>query len=231
MKDLRKSTPVLLASLLASMAALASPQTGGHAQSIDKVNGSITAQAGQTYGGLSTVNGGIKLERGIHAKAVETVNGSIEATDDVSSDAVSTDNGSIRFGRQARIEGSVETVNGSIFIDRNSQVRGDISTVNGGIGIIGTALDGGIDTVNGDITVGADSRVKGGIKVEKPHGSFGSWFGKPKIPHIVIGPNAVVEGPLVFEREVKLYLHTSAKTGAISGAIAVRYDGTPPNKD
>ena len=44
---------------------------------IDKVNGGITAQAGQAYGDLSTVNGGIELERGAKAEDVETVNGGI----------------------------------------------------------------------------------------------------------------------------------------------------------
>ena len=50
--------------LTASTAALAAPQSARH--DIDKVNGGITAEAGQAYGELSTVNGGI-----------ETVNGSI----------------------------------------------------------------------------------------------------------------------------------------------------------
>ena len=39
-------------------------------------------------------------------------------------------------------------------------------------------------------------------------------------PRIIIGPNAVVEGPLVFERPVTLYVHTSARIGAVTGATA-----------
>ena len=42
----------------------------GRGRSIDKVNGGITAQAGQSYGDLSTVNGGIDLERGASADEV-----------------------------------------------------------------------------------------------------------------------------------------------------------------
>ena len=38
----------------------------------------------------------------------------------------------------------------------------------------------------------------------------------------------VVDGPLVFEREVVLYVHASARTGAITGATAIRYDGASP---
>ena len=99
------------------------------------------------------------------------------------------------------------------------------------IGLVGTAVEGRIETVNGDVTVGADSRVARGIRIEKPKGNFGLNFGKHKIPRVVIGPNAVVDGPLVFEREVKLYVHASARIGSVGGATAVRYDGATPPKD
>ena len=200
-------------------------------RSIDKVNGRITADAGQRYGDLSTVNGGIDLERGAQAEDVETVNGGIEAGDDVSARSVSTVNGGIRFGQRARIDGDVETVNGGIFIDRGGNVRSDVSTVNGAIGLVDTDLGGGIETVNGDITVGVGSHVKGGIRVEKPTGNWGFRMGKPKIPKIVIGPDAVVEGNLVFERDVILYVHQSARVGSVSGATAKRYDTATPPQD
>jgi hypothetical protein len=50
-------------------------------------------------------------------------------------------------------------------------------------------------------------------------------------PRIVIGPNAVVDGPLIFEREVTLYVHNTARTGKITGATAVRYDGARAPQD
>jgi hypothetical protein len=34
-----------------------------------------------------------------------------------------------------------------------------------------------------------------------------------------------VNGPMVFKREVKLYVHTSATIGDVRGATAVRFDG------
>lgn len=200
-------------------------------RSIDKVNGGITAQAGQAYGDLSTVNGGIDLERGAKAEDVETVNGGIEAGDDVAARSVSTVNGGIRFGQRARIDGDVETVNGGIFIDRGGDVRRGVSTVNGAIGMVDTDLGGGIETVNGDVTVGVGSHVKGGIRVEKPNGNWGIRWGKPKVPRIVVGPDAVIEGDLVFEREVTLYVHQSARIGAVSGATAQRYSTATPPKD
>lgn len=215
----------------ASAAAFASPQANDTRRDISKVNGCITAEAGRAYGDLDTVNGGIQLDRGASAGEVETVNGGITAGDGVTASEASTVNGGIRFGRDGRISGNLETVNGGIFIDRGSKVGGDVSTVNGAIGLVGTAVEGGIETVNGDVTVGADSRVARGIRVEKPKGNFGLNFGKHKIPRVVIGPNAVVDGPLVFEREVKLYVHASARIGSVSGATAVRYDGATPPKD
>lgn len=200
-------------------------------QDIDKVNGSITAEAGQFYGDLSTVNGGIDLQRGAKVEDVETVNGGIEAGDEVVARSVSTVNGGIRFGQRAQVDGDVETVNGGIFFDRGSNVRRGVSTVNGGIGLVDTDLGGGIETVNGDITVGVGSHVKGGIRVEKPTGNWGLRMGKPKVPRIVIGPNAVVEGNLVFEREVTLHVHQSARIGNVSGATAQRYSTATPPQD
>ena len=197
---------------------------------IDKVNGGITASAGEAYGDLSTVNGGIDLERGARAGDVETVNGGIEAGDDVGVRSVSTVNGGIRFGRQARIEGDVETVNGGIFIDHGGNVRDAISTVNGAIGLVDTDLGGGIETVNGDITVGVDSHVKGGIHVEKPSGKGMQW-GKKRIPRVVIGPGAVVDGALVFERDVALYVHQTARIGSVRGATPKAYTTATPPKD
>ena len=151
----RTRTALLLTLALAATPALAQ-------QDVSKVNGSVSADAGQAYGDL-------------------------------------------------------DTVNGSIFTDRGTTIGGNVDTVNGAIGLVGTRLAGGIETVNGDITVGIGSHVTGGIKVEKPRG----WSIKPRRdPRIIIGPNAVVEGPLVFERPVTLYVHTSAKVGPVTGATA-----------
>lgn len=194
-------------------------------QDIDKVNGSITAQASQTYGDLETVNGSINIESDARTGDAETVNGSIKVGDNAVVGDLSTVNGSIRAGTQLRANGDIETVNGSVFVGRGGSVGG-VTTVNGAIGLVDSDLSGGIETVNGDVTVGTGSHVRGGIKVEKP---TSNWMpvnmGKRKPPRIVIGPNAVVEGPLVFEREVKLYVHQSARIGRVTGATAVRYSG------
>ena len=218
-----------LALVLAMPAAFADGQAAV-GQDVDKVNGSITAESSQTYGDLSTVNGSIRIESNAKADDAETVNGSINAADNIRVRSMTTVNGSIKVGTQAQIDQSVETVNGSIFVDRGGNIGDDVTTVNGAIGLVDTDLAGGIETVNGDVTVGIGSHVRGGIHVEKP-GS--SWFqtGKRKPPRIVIGPNAQVDGSLVFEREVKLYVHRTAKIGSVSGATAVRYDGDRAPED
>lgn len=193
---------------------------------VDKVNGSITADAGQSYGDLETVNGGIRIEAGARTENAQTVNGSIKVAEKAQTGDLGTVNGGIRVERDVQVKGGLETVNGDVFVDRGGRVSGGVTTVNGAIGLVATELGKDIETVNGDITVGTGSHVRGGIRIEKP---TNNWMpisiGKRRPPRIIIGPNAVVDGPLVFEREVKLYVHKSAKTGAITGATAVSYDG------
>lgn len=224
-------TLLFTALLVFAGTASARPDDNNRVRDIDKINSSITAEAGQAYGDLSTVNGSIRIEVNATVKDVDTVNGSIRLADDVHSGGLSTVNGSIHVGSRARIDGAIETVNGGIFVNRGGKVQRGIETVNGAIGVVDTDLGGGIETVNGDITVGVRSHVKGGIRVEKPGKSWGVRLGKPKVPRVVIGPNAVVEGALVFEREVTLYVHQSARVGAVSGATALRYNSASPPKD
>lgn len=206
----RTRTALLLTLALATTPALAQ-------QDVSKVNGSVSADAGQAYGDLETVNGSVSIAAGATVEDASTVNGSITVGDKAQAASLETVNGAIRIGKDVQVRKDVETVNGSIFTDRGTTIGGNVDTVNGAIGLVGTQLAGGIETVNGDITVGIGSHVKGGIKVEKPR----RWSMKPRRdPRIIIGPNAVVEGPLVFERPVTLYVHTSARIGAVTGATA-----------
>jgi hypothetical protein len=216
---------------------------------IDKVMGSITAHSGESYGELNTVNGSIRVENGAKAKNIatvnggvhlesgaqvgdaETVNGGIHADDNVQAGSLETVNGGIRLGKKNRAH-HVETVNGSVFADRGSSIETHIETVNGAIGVVDTDLGGGIATVNGDITVGVDSHVRGGITVEKPNSNWTPVnVGAKRKPRIIIAQGAVVDGPLVFKREVNLYVHSTAKIGAVTGATAVRYDGANAPKE
>jgi hypothetical protein len=210
----RTRTVLLLTLALAATPALAQ-------QEISKVNGSVTAEAGQTYADLDTVNGSIRIGDGATAEDASTVNGSINEGDKARVDSLETVNGSVRAGKDVQIRKDVETVNGSIFIDHGGVIGGDIETVNGAIGLVATQVSGSIHTVRGDITVGVGSHVRGGVRVQKSTGFFNTDSKRP--PRIIIGPNAVVEGALVFERPVTLYVHSSAKTGPVTGATATPY--------
>ena len=180
--------------------------------SIDKVNGSITADAGQTYGDLDTVNGSIRIEAGARVADAGTVNGSIKVAENATVEGLSTVNGSIRAEDGLKADGDVSTVNGSIFVGR------------------GGSIGGGIETVNGDLTVGGGSHVRGGIRYTKPNRNW-LGFGKQRDPRVIIGPDARVDGPLVFEREVKLYVHSTAQIGPVTGATAQRYEGDRAPRD
>lgn len=196
------------------------------AENIDKVNGSIRAESGRSYGSLETVNGSIRIEANARSGDAETVNGSISVDSGAQVGPLSTVNGSIRVERDVRGGGDVETVNGSVFVDRGGIVGGDVETVNGAIGLVATRLSGGIETVNGDITVGLDSHVRGGIRVIKPRTQFITV--KRRDPRVIIGPNARVDGTLVFERPVELWVHQSARIGAVTGATAQRFTTARP---
>jgi DUF4097 and DUF4098 domain-containing protein YvlB len=203
----------------------AAAQAGSTGPDIDKVNGSIRIEEGQLAGDLETVNGSIHLASHAKADSADTVNGSIEIGDDTELKSAETVNGAVSLGQRARVHGDVESVNGAITLERGAEIGGKVSNVNGRIRTDAARIGGDIETVAGDIEIGADSRIDGGLLVEKPSGW--SW-GKQKLPRVVIGPNAVVQGRLVFHREVELYVSSSAKTGAIEGATAKAFSGATP---
>jgi len=217
--------PILLClALTLPAAALMSPSWAS--DDVSKVNGSIRIDDGQRAGDLDTVNGSINLgERG-QAEALSTVNGSIEIGDDASIHSAGTVNGRITLGKRARVSEAIDTVNGSLLLEEGSEVSGDVSNVSGSIRLRSAHVGGGIRTVGGDIEIGADSRVDKGIRVEKSS----SWFnwGNDKPVRVVIGPRAVVNGSLVFEREVELRVSDSAQIGEVSGATAQRFSGDHP---
>lgn len=207
--------PLVLACLLA---------TPAFAQAdIDKINGSINVSASQSAGRLETVNGSIRVGASATVRSAETVNGSITVDSNARTGSLETVNGSVRVAEQVAVDGGIETVNGSVYVGRDGRVDGNVATVNGAIGLVDADLAGGIETVSGDTTVGAGSHVRGGIRYTKPTGNWNLWQKNRRKPRVIVGPNARVDGPLVFEHEVDLYVHATARTGAITGATAVRY--------
>ncbi|WP_114240280.1 hypothetical protein [Dyella sp. C9] len=216
--------------LIALAFALALPMSAIAADNdIDKVNGSVHVDAGQHAGNVSTVNGPVRVgDNAVVAKA-STVNGSVELGDHAQASNVDTVNGGISLGQGSRVTGAVGTTNGGIRLAKGADVGGKAGTVSGSISLDAAHVGGGLSTTNGDILVGANSHVEGGILVDKPGGWF-NWSSNDRLPHVVIGPHAVVQGTLEFRREVELRVSDTAQIGPVKGATPVKFSGDAPTQ-
>lgn len=203
---------------------------------VSGVNGSVDVPPGSSVTDASTVNGSVRL--GAHAKADQatTVNGSIHLASGAQVGTAHTVNGDITLEKDARASGNAATVNGELSLAPGSAVNGALSNINGRIEIDDAHVGHGIVTVNGDIHITGNAVVDDGIKVGKSSNNgqgnvfFGIHFSGNRVPRIVIDAGASVNGPLIFERPVKLYVSDQAKVaGPISGANAMKFSGaTPP---
>lgn len=192
---------------------------------ISKINGSISVASGESAGELDTINGSIRIGNGATVIEAETVNGAVTLGSDVTIEAIETVNGAIEVGERSRVAKDIEAVNGRVILSEGVQVMGNVENVNGEIRLNRAHVAGSIKTTSGNIDIGADSRVDRGILVEKPRGWF-NLSGRP--PRIVIGPRAIVNGTLDFEREVELYVSDSATIGTVKGATVNKFSGDRP---
>jgi DUF4097 and DUF4098 domain-containing protein YvlB len=190
------------------------------------VNGSIHVPAGSHSGALSTVNGSIHIDDHASVASAGTVNGSITLGGHASADSLTTVNGSITLDDGAHVAHGASTVNGAMTLKDGSDVGGALANVNGRIELTDAHVGGGLRTADGDIEVRGGSHIEGGILVKQGHEGLFSW-GSHK-PRIVIGPGAVVQGELRFERAVDLYVSDQATTGTITGATPIRFSGASP---
>ncbi len=191
----------------------------------NKVNGSINVPAGETVGEAETVNGSIQVGERAKVGSIETVNGSITLAAGATAGGVETVNGSVKIGRGAQVSGDVEAVNGKLSIEDEAVVGGQVSNVNGNIEIARARIKGKITTVAADLTVGAGGQIDGGIHYQK---AKSNWLWSGRAPRVVIGPDAVVGGSLVFERDVVLYVSDTAKIGRVTGAKVINFTGASP---
>jgi cytoskeletal protein CcmA (bactofilin family) len=222
------SVPALGASINKSVKIGAGEESDG----ATSVNGSITVGESATVtGNLKTVNGTIRVDDGAIVQKASTVNGGLKLGDRGKAEALSTVNGSIRVGEEAMVAGEIEAVNGRITVEKGAHISDNVSNVNGQIDLSGAELEGDLSTVNGDINLADRSVVKGDIIVEEP-GGWDSDKEKNRIPRLVIGPGSRVEGTIVLERKVKLFISETAEVGGVSGVMsmddAVRFSGDRP---
>jgi DUF4097 and DUF4098 domain-containing protein YvlB len=220
--------PAFGASINKSIKVEAGSESGG----ATSVNGSITVGADAVVtGGVKTVNGSIRVDSGARIENASTVNGGVRIAENVQADNLSTVNGAVKVGESAVVDGEIEAVNGGISVKKDAKIARDVSNVNGQIDLSGAEVGGDVSTVTGDVNVVDGSVVKGDLIVEKP--SNWGWGNKNnRKPRIVIGPGSTVEGVINLEREVELYISTTANVGGVSGVMsmddAIRFDGNKP---
>lgn len=190
------------------------------------INGDVRVGRNADASGSSfrTVNGRIRIEEGARVSDCATVNGGLELGDGAETGDLKAVNGDLRLGRDAKVNGHIRLVNGAVELKAGSRVSGDVDTVNGLIELVAAEVGGSLSNVNGGMRVTDGSVVHGDLLVrdakEDPHHS--------KPPRIVIGRDSKVEGSLIFERPVRLYVHDSATVGQIEGAEAVTFSGDEP---
>jgi DUF4097 and DUF4098 domain-containing protein YvlB len=198
--------------------------TGSHA-----INGSIHISAGKPGGEVTTINGSIRADNNAQMSAGHTVNGNIGLGDNATATSLTTVNGGIFLGQGAKVSATVTTVNGTLSLRQGSEVGGHLANVNGSIMLAGATVNGGISTVNGNIEIGANSHVRNGIVVLKPSTGFFHWWSDSDKPRVVVGPGAIVEGTMRFDRAVRLYVSDTATIGPVVGATAVKFSGDQPS--
>jgi cytoskeletal protein CcmA (bactofilin family) len=169
-------------------------------------------------GGLRTVNGSIRVGSGSTIENAKTVNGSLTMADGVETGSLGTVNGAVKIGEKASVDGDVSAVNGSITVEKAALVMGEIGNVNGRISVEGATVKDDVTTVTGDIRL-HDAVLQGDLVVEEP----GMWSnsGKKRKPRIIIGPGSRIEGDIVIEHEVELFISDSAEIGSVKGVMSL----------
>jgi DUF4097 and DUF4098 domain-containing protein YvlB len=202
---------------------------GAESDGATTVNGSIrVGENAVVTGRLETVNGSIRIDDGAEIEDAETVNGRLQLGDGVRASNLSTVNGAVTLGKGTIVSGDIEAVNGAITVEKEAAVAGAVGNVNGRIELTGTEIGGNVSTVTGDVQV-EQSVLKSDLVIEKP--SFWSRVSNRK-PRVVIGPGSRIEGSLVIEYEIELFVSDSAELGEVRGVMtlddATRFSGDMP---
>ena len=207
-------------------------EAGSESDGASSVNGSVTVGAGAVVTGtLKTVNGKVRIAEDAEIRSASTVNGSLSVAENVNAENLSTVNGSISVGENSTVKGAVEAVNGRITLEQGAKVSENVGNVNGDILLEGSEVGGGVNTVSGDVDLRDAAVIRGDLLIEKP--SMWSWGErKSRMPTITIGPGSRVDGNIILEREVKLYISETAEVGGVEGEMsmsdAVRFSGKRP---
>ncbi len=195
-----------------------------HDGALATVNGSVElGERAEVTGSVRTVNGGIRLGEQARAGRVETVNGSIRISAGADVGGAATVNGAIELGENVSATGDLATTNGRITSQPGCRISGDVATTNGTVRLYGTTIDGTVATTNGNLQILDASRVAGGLHL-RPR-EAGERAGELRV---IIGPDSIIEGPILIESPARLFVHESATVGEVSGAEIERYAGERP---
>jgi formylmethanofuran dehydrogenase subunit C len=214
--------------LAVAVLALVSACDGSKSDDSSRVNGSVHIAAGKQAGPAETVNGSVHIDENAAVTSATTVNGAIHMGAHSTAASLNTVNGSVTLDSGAHVSGDAVSVNGDLTLADGAEVSGSLNNVNGKISLTGAHVGGGIKTLNGSIEIMGMSRVEGGIWVQKLAASIVNVGND--VPRIVIGPGAIVQGDLRFERKVDLYVSDKATIGAVSGATPIAFTGDAPPK-
>ena len=207
-------------------------EAGSESDGASTVNGSVSVGEGAVVTGtLKTVNGKIRVDEKATIQDATTVNGSLSIADNVKARDLTTVNGSVRVGEGATVSGEISAVNGRIQLESGTSVGADVGNVNGDIEFEGSEVSGNVKTVSGDIELTDAAVIKGDLIIQKPS-TWGWGNKKSRVPTVTIGPGSRVEGVILLEREIKLYISETAEVGGVEGEMsmsdAVRFDGARP---
>ena len=177
-------------------------------------------------------SGNFRIGSGSTIRNAKTVNGTLNIAAGVETEHLSTVNGAVTIGESVSVDGDVSAVNGSITIEKLATVRGEVGNVNGRIVVDGARVDANVKTVTGDIRL-RDAVIGGDLVVEKP----GMWTrsDKKRKPRVIVGPGSRVEGKIIVEHEIELFISESAEVGDVTGVMsledATTFSGDEPAND
>lgn len=191
------------------------------------INGEISVGSGAIVeGNLRTINGRIYLADGAQADDLTTINGNIRLGDGIHAGKLQTVNGDIKLGKNVLVA-KLATVNGDIVAGHDTHISGDVGTVNGNLVLCGTQLDGNLSFYNGSLLLADGSVIHGNVIAKKPTRDYQSNT-KSSEPVMIVGPHAIVDGAISFERPGKLYVSDSAVIHGVEGVTVNRFSGARP---
>lgn len=197
-------------------------QPGRRYGQLESVSGGVEIAPWAIVGGADTTSGHIHVHEEAAVGPVRSISGNVVVGNKAWIRSAKTVSGHITLGRDVQVEEGVKSTSGTIKTGHGCRIQGDVNSVSGDIALHATEVEGNIHVVSSDLTVAADSKVSGGIHL--PRTTSSSFH----LPRIVIGAHARVEGELVFESPVELYVHTTAQTGTIRGASRIVYSTPHP---